>query len=128
MANLKLTYDQFELRIPRVFRDERLSFLDNVDKRIDEIHSQVETTEEQEEGEVNEQGSSAEASQTSSKETVDSDLNAATFMYSEQQSMPLRLPQITDEDIQKGLAIKFIQKHIRAANDRKVVNECMDVI
>ncbi|VVC37808.1 P-loop containing nucleoside triphosphate hydrolase [Cinara cedri] len=121
LANLKLTYDQFELQIPRCFRDERQLFLNDIDKQIDEIHSQVEI---EEEDRVDEQGSSAASSQTSSKETLDSDLNAATFLNHEQQTS-LILPQITRQDIRRELAIKFIQKHIRAANDRKIVNELM---
>lgn len=122
LADLKLTYDQFELQIPQCFRDERKSFLDDVDKQIDEIHRRVEI---EEEHRVDEQGPSAASSKTSSNETLYSDLNAATFLNHEQQT-PLILAQLTRQDIQRELAIKFIQKHIRAANDRKIVNECMN--
>lgn len=127
LTNLKLAYDQFELRVPRYIRDERESLLNNVNKKIDEINNRIETEDLSkifEENDVDEQGSFASrVSQSNSKETLESNFDAMAIMYDEQE-IPLKFQVVTHKDIQRELAIKLIENYISAADDRKIVNEC----
>lgn len=62
------------------------------------------------------------ASQTSSNDTLGSNLNAATFVHNEQPQM--NLLKIKHEDTQReSAAITIIRDHIGAANDRMAVLE-----
>lgn len=130
LANLELDYDQCELRIPRCFRDERREFLDDLDGQIDGIMhgSRMENEDPsqilKEDGEVDSDRAPA-ASQTSSNDTLGSNLNAATFAHDQQpQTTPPNLPKINHGDVQReSAAIAFIRDHVGAADDRMAVNE-----
>lgn len=138
----RVTHDQFELKIPRCFRDDRRSFLDEMDSSVDNITRCMKAESidlfeiQEEEGEdeerqyeekkekydveeviTNDDGS---VSQESSKSNID----IAGLMQNEN-SMPERFQEITDADVLRSLAIKLIQKHIRAMRDRIIINECM---
>lgn len=123
---MRVTYDQFELKIPRYFRDERQSFLNEMDNKIDEINKRL-TAEENSLNEMHEERIDNERSSSIIESvrmgTSDSVLDVAASTDNEQHS-PQKLIDITDNDILEGLAIELIQKHIRAASDRVAVNEC----
>lgn len=127
LANIKVTYDQFELQIPQCFREERQEFLDEIDFKINEINTRV-IIENTSSSEINEDMGDAEenwsnSSQLISQKSSESEFNLTTYLYNEQKIIPQIIQGITEEDILKELAIKFIQKHIRAVMDRKIVNE-----
>lgn len=122
-----MTYDQFELKIPRCFREERQEFLDQINSKIDEINTRKEI-ENASSSEINEELNDEEEnwsndSQLISQKSSESEFNLTTYLYNEQKIIPQILQGITEEDILKELAIKFIQKHIRALRDCKIINE-----
>lgn len=133
LKNMKVQYDQFELKIPRCFRDERRSLLDDINNEIDEINkrmfeenfSEIHEEETEETGDLEEHLSSA--SHSTSGETSESEFDAATIFLNEQK-MQINFRGITEEDVERELAIKYIQKHIRAAKDRVIVNESMHIV
>lgn len=133
LENLKVTYDKFELRIPRYFRDERKSFLDQIDSEIDAIHKRIEK-ENDDSNEIKEEIDEAKevkevkedeynSSQLITQESSESDIDLDILMKSEEK-MPQKFRKRTDEDIAKEAALIFLQKHIRAAKDRVLANEC----
>lgn len=129
---MKINYEQFELSIPRCFRNERLSFLDDMDTKIDEINNRISTEENNnllseikneriETEDLNRSNNSQFISQESSESYFDVD----KFVL-DAQSAPT-LQKVTSADNSRESSIKFIQKHIRAARDRVAVNECICV-
>lgn len=126
---MKITYDQFELRIPRFNRNERRSFLNDMDNKIDEINNRIVIDENdnllseiQNENIQNIQTEDAKLSSTS-QQSSESQFDVEKFVFDVE---PVHTFQkIIIEDNSRELAIKFIQKHIRAVKDRVTVNECM---
>ncbi|CAH1738693.1 unnamed protein product [Aphis gossypii] len=123
LNNMKITYDQFELRVPRFFRNERRSFLNDMDDKIDEINNRIA---------IEENNNLLSEIQSESIETEDVKLSSTSQESSESQFdvdkfvfniQPETFQTITSEDNSRELAIKFIQKHIRAVKDRVTVNE-----
>lgn len=131
-----MTYDQFELSIPRCFRNERRSLLDDMDNKIDEIYNQMrrenenssETTKEErieEHQSINDQNQSNH-NQLASPETSNSSVDVISFRKLMEQKMPERyLDNVKAKQERELLAIKLLQKHIRAMRDRIIGNECM---
>jgi len=139
---LKVTYDQFELKVPRCFRDERQTFLKEINNEIDEINnrtelennnsnpSEIRGEDEQERREedkyyveLNEHFSSV--GQSISQQTLESGLDVVTLMCNDQPFIPERFREITVEEILRTKSIKLLQKYIRAMRDRIFVNECI---
>lgn len=138
----RVTHDQFELKIPRCFRDDRRSFLDEMDSAIDNIircmkAESIDLFEIQEEEEEEEKRQYEEKKekyeveermtndvQSVNQESSKSNIDIAGLMQNEN-SMPERFQEITDADVLKSLAIELIQKHIRAMRDRIIINECI---
>lgn len=138
---LKVSYDQFELKIPRCFRDERQIFLKEINNEIEAINKRTglennnsnlskireedehERKEEDKYVKLNEHFSSV--SQSISQQTLESGLDVVTLMHNDQPFIPERFREITDEDILRTKSIQLLQKHIRAMRDRVFVNECM---
>ncbi|XP_060876495.1 dynein regulatory complex protein 11-like isoform X1 [Metopolophium dirhodum] len=125
---MKITYDQFELSIPRCFRNERLSFLDDMDNKIDEINNRILIEENNnllseiqneniETGDVKRSSTSQLISQESSESYFDVD----KFVFDVQPVTTFE--KILSADNSRELSIKLIQKHIRAVKDRVAVNE-----
>jgi len=122
---MKITYDQFELRVPRFFRNERQSFLDDMDDKIDKIKNRI-VIEESNNSLLSEiQSESIETENvklsSTSQESSESQFDVDKFVFDVQ---PETFQIITSEDNSRELAIKLIQKHIRAVKDRVTVNEC----
>lgn len=125
LNNMKITYDQFELRVPRFFRNERQSFLDDMDDKIDKIKNRI-VIEESNNSLLSEiQSESIETENvklsSTSQESSESQFDVDKFVFDVQ---PETFQIITSEDNSRELAIKLIQKHIRAVKDRVTVNEC----
>lgn len=140
----RVTHDQFELKIPRCFRDDRRFFLDEMDSSVDNIIKGMKTEsidlfeiqEEEEEGDEEERQYEEKKEkyeveegitnddQSVSQESSKSNIDIAGLMQNEN-SMPERFQEITDADVLRSLAIKLIQKHIRAMRDRIIINECI---
>lgn len=133
LKTIKVLYEQFELKIPRCFRDERRSLLDDINNEIDEIKRQL--IEERNSSKIHEEAKEigdleehlSSARYSTSEETSESEFDVATIFLNEQK-MQFNFRGITEEDIIRKLAIKYIQKHIRAAKDRMIVNESMSFI
>ncbi|XP_015377577.1 PREDICTED: uncharacterized protein LOC107171834, partial [Diuraphis noxia] len=125
---MKINYEQFELSIPRCFRNERLSFLDDMDNKIDEINNRILTEDnnnslseiKNERIEI-EDVNGSNNNQFISQESSESYLDVDKFVI-DAQSAPT-LQKVTSADNSRESSIKFIQKHIRAARDRVAVNE-----
>jgi len=127
---MKITYEQFELSIPRCFRNERLSFLDDMDSKIDDINNRILIEENNnllseikseiiEIEDVKRSNNSQFISQESSESYFDVDK-----LVLDAQSTPT-FQKVIDADNSRESSIKFIQKHIRAVRDRVAVNECI---
>jgi hypothetical protein len=126
---MKITYDQFELRIPRFNRNERRSFLNDMDNKIDEINNRIVIDENdnllseiQNQNIQNIQTEDAKLSSTS-QQSSESQFDVEKFVFDVEPVHTFH--KIIIEDNSRELAIKFIQKHIRAVKDRVTVNECM---
>lgn len=124
----KISYDKFELKIPRCFRIERQTLLKQMDNDIDEMNTQInntlDMTEDMLEEEKNVEHNLLTANQTDSEGSSLSDVDVITLMRNDQK-IPEKFQEITREEIQRQMAIKLIQKHIRAMRDRIFVNERM---
>lgn len=128
---MKITYDQFELSIPRCFRNERLSFLDDMDNKIDEINNRILIEENNNNLMSDIQNESIEievvkrtiTSQLISQESSESYFDVDKFVHDIQPVT--KFEKIISADNSRELSIKFIQKHIRAVRDRVAVNECI---
>lgn len=142
----RVTHDQFELKIPRCFQNDRRPFLNEMDSVVENIirRKKAESTnlfeiqEEEEEGEGGEEERQYEEKkekyeveeeminddQLVSQESSESNIDIIGLKQNEN-SMPERFKEITDADILRSLAIQLIQKHIRAMRDRIIINECM---
>ncbi|XP_025193072.1 dynein regulatory complex protein 11-like, partial [Melanaphis sacchari] len=124
LNNMKITYDEFELRIPRFFRNERRLFLDDMDNKINEINNRIVMEENNDLlSEIQNENIEIEDVKLSSAslESSESQFDVEKFVF-DVQPVP-KFHKITSEDNSKELAIKFIQKHIRAVKDRVTVNE-----
>lgn len=134
LNKMKITYDQFELIVPQCFRNERQSFLTDMDDKIEEINNRIEDdddgnnlmTETQKESvKMEDNIKTSSASQNISQESSQS--------YDLEQLLSNAQPTSTFDKIiipddSRELAIKLIQKHIRAMNDRIAVNQCTYII
>lgn len=127
---MKVTYEQFELSIPRCFRNERLSFLDDMDNKIDEINNRILIEENnnllseiQNESIEIEVVKRSITSQLLSQESSESYFNVDKFVHDIQPVT--KFEKIISADNSRELSLKFIQKHIRAVRDRVAVNECI---
>lgn len=134
---MKVTYDQFELKVPRCFRDDRLTFLKEMDGEIHEINKRTELEnngsnlikirgedeQEEEDEDVELKENSSSVGQSVSRQSVESGLDVVALMHDEQPLILERFREITDEEILRTKSIKLIQKHIRAMRDRISVNE-----
>ncbi|KAL4090726.1 hypothetical protein QTP88_025507 [Uroleucon formosanum] len=128
LNNMKVTYEQFELSIPRCFRNERLSFLDDMDNKIDEINNRILIEENnnllseiQNESIEIEVVKRSITSQLLSQESSESYFNVDKFVHDIQPVT--KFEKIISADNSRELSLKFIQKHIRAVRDRVAVNE-----
>jgi len=128
---MKITYDKFELSIPRCFRNERLSFLEEIDHKIDEINNRI-LIEENNNEIINETQNEiiavedvkrSSTSQFISQESSESYFDVNKFNLDEQPAPTFR--KIPSADNSRELSIKLIQRHIRAVRDRVAVNECI---
>lgn len=122
---MKITYDQFELRVPRFFRNERRSFLDDMDDKIDEINNRIVIEENNNLlSEIQNENIEIEDVKLSStsQESSESQFDVDKFVFDVQ---PETFQAIISKDNSRELAIKLIQKHIRAVKDRVTVNECI---
>lgn len=125
---MKITYDQFELSIPRCFRNERLSFLDDMDNKIDEINNRILIEENNDllieipnESIKIDDVKRSSTSQLISQESSESYFDVDKFVSNTQ---PVIKFEKISADNSRELSIKLIQKHIRAVRDRVAVNEC----
>lgn len=129
LINVHVTYDQFELNIPKCFRNERRSLLDDMDNKIDEIYNQIRIENENssetiKEGRIEEHQSNI--TQMVSSETLNSSTDVISFKNLTEQKIPERfLDNVKAKQARELLAIKLLQKHIRAMRDRIIGNECM---
>jgi len=129
---MKITYDQFELSIPRCFRNERLSFLDDINNKIDEINNRILIeennnllSETQNESIKIEDVKQSSTSQLISQESSESYFDVDKFVHDIQPVTTFE--KIISADNTREFSIKLIQKHIRAVRDRVAVNECICV-
>lgn len=129
LINAHVTYDQFELNIPQCFRSERRLLLDDMDNKIDEIYNQIRIENENsseitKEGRIEEHQSSV--TQLASEEISNSSEDVISFKNLTEQKIPERfLDKAKEKRLRELLAIKLLQKHIRAMRDRIIGNECM---
>lgn len=136
LVALRATYDDFEMIVPRCFRDERRPFLNHVDDKIDEIsrrtaavradHSVGVTARELIDLEVPTVGKrSPVAGRSVGGESSEFDYDVAKYDHDEKQSMPLTVRRTADGEVERETALKLVQSHIRAMRDRVIVNERM---
>lgn len=129
-----MTYDEFEMIIPRCFRDDRQSFLNHIDNKIDDIYRRTTTVENDSVGVTRKLidferpiGGSSIAGQSVSENSSDFDYDVMKFIHREKQLIPQKFHRITDGNIAREKALRLIQSHIRAMRDRVIVNESMSL-
>lgn len=127
LISVHVTYDEFELNIPRCFRNERRSFLDDIDNKIDEIYNRIRIENENSSETTKEESEEHHSNtiQVASSETINSSLDVISFRNVIEQKMPERFTDTTKEKHSREMAIKLLQRHIRAVRDRIIGNECM---
>jgi len=129
LNNMKITYDQFELSIPRCFRNERQSFLDDMNNKIDEINNRILIEEnnnllnEIQNESIKIEDVKSSTSQFIGQESSKSYFDVDKFVFDVQPVTAFE--KIISADNSRELSIKLIQKHIRAVRDRVAVNECI---
>lgn len=115
-----MLYDEFELKIPRCFRDDRQSFLDQMDYKIDEILKKLKNNDVRVEiDETREIKSSV--SQLNTMESSKSHFNV-DILTNDEKKMPQTAQEIMNEKIFRDSDMKSVEK---ATRDKIFVHECL---